>query len=57
VEGDLEQLVNRTGLSLPLAAQILRVIGNSGASQLEITVALNLVGHLRHLLETSQVPA
>lgn len=56
MEGDVQQLIDQTGVSVPLAAQLFKVIADSGASQLEITVALNLVGHLRHLLDSSLIP-
>lgn len=56
MEGEVQELVDRTGLCVPLAARIMRMIGESGASQLEISTALDLVSHLRHHIKTSIVP-
>lgn len=56
MDGDIEQLVNQTGMCVPLAAQIMRVLAESGASQIEISTALDLVNHLRHHIKGSLVP-
>jgi hypothetical protein len=54
---DLQDALERTGMCIPLATRILRLLGESGASQMEITTALNLVEHLRHHLKGSIVQA
>lgn len=56
MEADIGQMVESTGLAVPLAAQLFKVIADSGASQLEITVALGMVGSLRVLLPAKGVP-
>jgi hypothetical protein len=55
MEADVGALVNETGLCVPLAAQLMAVISRSGATQMEIDTALNLVQHLRHHLKGSLV--
>lgn len=55
MQADIGDVIDDTGLCVPLAAQILRVIARSGATQMEIGTALNLVQHLRHHLKGSLV--
>ena len=40
---DIERLIDATGVSLPLAARIVSVVLDSGASHVEVSTALNLV--------------
>ena len=54
---DLENAVEQTGMCLPLAARILRLLADSGASQMEIITALGIVENLRHHLKATLVPA
>jgi hypothetical protein len=56
MDGPIEKLVERTGVVIPLAARLLEVIADSGASQLEITIALSVVGQLRNALPGRQLP-
>lgn len=43
MDNDIERLVAVTGTSLPLAGRIVAMIVDSGASQLEVLTALDLV--------------
>jgi hypothetical protein len=56
MESDLAAMVDKTGLVLPLAARLLTVIAESGASQLEISAALSVVGVVRSLLPGRELP-
>jgi hypothetical protein len=55
MDTDLDRAIEDTGLCIPLAARILRLLAESGASQIEIGTALELVSHLRHHLSASLV--
>jgi hypothetical protein len=50
MDSDLRTLIENTGVSLPLAARIIAFVLDSGASQLEVNVALDVVKSLLHLL-------
>ena len=52
----IAKMVDRTGVVIPLAARLLEVITESGASQLEITTALGVVSHLRNVLPGQILP-
>jgi|CZKX01.1.fsa_nt_gi hypothetical protein len=55
MDGALDKLVAHTGVAVPLAADIIKVILESGASQIEIGIALNVADQLRHLLPVALV--
>ena len=55
MQGDLQDLVTKTGVTLPLVASITKAIVDSGASRLEAQVALGLVDQLLHLLPITLV--
>jgi hypothetical protein len=51
VEADsIAKMIDRTGVVISIAARLLDVIAESGASQLEITTALGVVPSLRSVL-------
>jgi len=56
MDANLQFLLDRTGVSFPLAAQILRLLEQSGASQVEIITAMELVEKFRGFLKVSYVP-
>lgn len=43
MDSDIERMVEATGASLPLAARIVRLVLDSGASQTEVSAALRIV--------------
>lgn len=51
----LDELVTATGVTIPLVARIMKVISESGASQIEISCALNMVGDLHQLLPVPNI--
>jgi len=57
MERAMEKAIDYTGMCLPLAAQIVNLLAESGASQVEMTAALNIADHLRSNLKASFVPA
>jgi hypothetical protein len=56
MDTNIGRMVNATGVAVPLAAQLLMAIAESGASQLEITTALAMVDSLRSLLPGKTLP-
>lgn len=56
MDAAIQDAIDDTGMCIPLAARILRLLAESGASQMEISTALDLVNHLRHHLRASLVP-
>jgi hypothetical protein len=50
MDSDLERMIENTGVTLPLAARIVGLVLDSGASQIEISVALAIVGTTLNLL-------
>ena len=56
MQGDIQRVVEKTGLSMPLASQILNLIVDSGASHVEVQAALHVVNALLTLLPIEYVP-
>ena len=57
MEGDdVQGLVDKTGMALPLAARIVALCAESGASNMEINAALDVARHLKEFLPTRHVP-
>ena len=56
MDANIDQLVTDTGVVIPLAARLLQVIKESGASKLELDIALGVVSRLAHLLPVTLVP-
>lgn len=50
MDADLQRMIDVTGVSMPLAARIIGVVIDSGASQVEICTALSLVRTIIDLL-------
>lgn len=50
MDSDLQQLVDATGMTMPLAGRIVSVVLASGASQMEIRTALEIVDKVICLL-------
>ena len=55
MDSDIERMVEATGVSMPLAARIVRLVLDSGASQIEIITALDLVRTVLSLLPAQVV--
>ena len=55
MDADLDKLVADTGVAIPLAAGMVKLIRESGASKIEVDVALAMVQHLAHLLPIALV--
>jgi hypothetical protein len=55
MDGSVERLIDATGVSVPLAARIICMILDSGASQIEADVALSIVRSAVNLLPTRLV--
>jgi hypothetical protein len=53
MDADIKRLVDATGVSVPLAARIIAVIIDSGASHIEVSGALQIVNALKARLPIS----
>ena len=53
MDGALDQLVKHTGMTVPLAGQIVQTIMDSGASHVEIRAALEIVATVLPTLPVS----
>lgn len=56
MDSEVDELIDKTGLCVPLAARIVKLLAESGASQMEMSTALDIVNHLRQHLRGSLVP-
>ena len=50
MDNDVQNLIDMTGASLPLAGRIIKLLADSGANRLEIAVAMDLVNQFRNFL-------
>jgi hypothetical protein len=50
MDSDIERMIEATGVSMPIAARIVSLVIDSGASQIEILTALDLVRTVLSLL-------
>ncbi|MGH9664905.1 MAG: hypothetical protein ACRD9L_10820, partial [Bryobacteraceae bacterium] len=50
VDSDIQALIDNTGMTMPLAGRIVKLLVDSGASRLEILAALDVVGKVIHVL-------
>lgn len=53
MDRDIERLVEATGVTLPLAARIVSLLLDSGASKVEILAALAIVGNVVNRLSVT----
>jgi hypothetical protein len=53
MDSDIERMIGVTGMAVPLAARIVSVIIDSGASGVEISTALSIVRNLSDLFPVS----
>ena len=55
MDRDIERMVEATGVSLPLAARMVSLVLDSGASQIEVATALEIVRSILSLLPAELV--
>lgn len=55
MDRDIERMVENSGVSVPLAARIVSLILDSGASGVEVSIALTIVRSVLHALPLQHV--
>lgn len=56
MDAAIQQMVDRTGLVVPLAARIINLLAESGASKMEMGLALELADKLRLIIPAALLP-